>query len=113
LVLEVLVRQTLRWRLFRVLIQFLAVLLLLAAVLAEEAVLRVQRPAALAGLAVALDGLLVVQVLLDKVTTERHLQAVTLELCIGVVAEAVLDQLELLKIQLHLAIQEEQGRFHQ
>jgi hypothetical protein len=81
--------------------------------MAEEAVLRVQRPAAQAGLAVAQDGLLVEQKPSVKETMAHHLLMDLVGLCIGAVVVVALEALELLKILLHLAIQEEQGLFHQ
>jgi hypothetical protein len=81
--------------------------------LVEVVELRVQRPAVLAALAAVLDGLLAVQVLLDKETTERHLPLDLMEVYIGVVAVAVLVVLDFLKTQLLLVTQVEQGQRRQ
>jgi hypothetical protein len=93
-----------------VLIQFLATSPLLAAAQAVVELFPVLRPALLAVLAVAQDGLLVGQGLPVKGTLAHHLPLDLMEVYTGLAAAAVLVVLDFLKTQLLLVTRAVQGQ---
>jgi hypothetical protein len=112
LVLVVLAQSLLRLE-ATVLIPFLATSLLLAAEQAVVELFPVLRPALLAVLAVAQDGLLVEQEPPVKETMAHHLPLDLMEVYTGLAVVGALVVLDFLKTQLLLVIQAGQEQLHQ